>query len=283
VSEWRRLPAEALVEQPLLLLAMDELLALAMLLAPGEQREFWGLLAAFASRARKVGMASVGLATDPTFRALGQGGLNYRSQCGRISFRLMQAAGSRAVLDAGGAEGLAEGQFLALLDRPGLVPGVTANPNREELAAYLDGQAVTAVVEPAWLSATRGQPGPPVVRGRPAGQAIIPSPIINLPPVQPETTGRWLAQPVAPATTGHNRPQPALGDRQPVGQPPCFPAGMGTASFEATRPPNATERAVIRDLYAGGMSKNGICRRLYGFKDGRTFAYVTAALEDPVT
>jgi hypothetical protein len=122
-------------------------------LAPGEQREFWGFLAAFASRARKVGMASIGLATDPAFRAPGQGGLNYRSQCARISFRLLQAAGSRAILDAGGAEGLAEGQFLALLDPPGLVPGVTANPGREELAAYLDGQAVTAVVEPAWLPA----------------------------------------------------------------------------------------------------------------------------------
>jgi hypothetical protein len=283
VSEWRRLPAELLVEQPLLLLAMDELLALAMLLAPGEQRAFWGLLAAFASRARKVGMASIGLATDPTFRALGQGGLNYRSQCARISFRLMQAAGSRAVLDAGGAEGLTEGQFLALLDRPGLVPGATANPGREELAAYLDGQPVTAVVEPEWLPAARGQPGPPVVRGRPAGQAVIPPPIINLPAAKPETTGWRPAPPVAATTTGHNRPQAALGHGQPVAQPSFSPDGLGAASFDATRPPTAAERALICDLYAGGLSKNGICRRLYGFKDGRTFAYVTAALAEPAT
>jgi hypothetical protein len=151
VSEWRRLPPGMLVERPLMLLAIDELLALAMLLTPGEQRAFWGLLAAFASRARKVGMSSVGLATDPTYRALGQGGLNYRSQCGRVSFRMMQAAGSRAVLDEGGAEALDEGQFMALLDRPGVVHGVTANPGDEELGHYLAANPAPGLVRPEWL------------------------------------------------------------------------------------------------------------------------------------
>jgi hypothetical protein len=122
-----------------------------MLLTPGEQRAFWGLLAAFASRARKVGMSSVGLATDPTYRALGQGGLNYRSQCGRVSFRMMQAAGSRAVLDEGGAEALDEGQFMALLDRPGVVHGVTANPGDEELGHYLAANPAPGLVRPEWL------------------------------------------------------------------------------------------------------------------------------------
>lgn len=151
VSEWRRLPPGLLVERPLMLMAIDELLALAMLLTPGEQRAFWGLLAAFASRARKVGMSSVGLATDPTYRALGQGGLNYRSQCGRVSFRMMQAAGSRAVLDEGGAEALDEGQFMALLDRPGVVRGVTANPGDEELGLYLAANPAPTLVRPEWL------------------------------------------------------------------------------------------------------------------------------------
>jgi len=151
VSEWRRLPPPELIERPLILMAIDELLALAMLLTPGEQRAFWALLAAFASRARKVGMSSVGLATDPTYRALGQGGLNYRSQCGRVSFRMMQAAGSRAVLDEGGAEALDEGQFMALLDRPGVVRGVTANPGDEELGHYLTVNPAPALVRPEWL------------------------------------------------------------------------------------------------------------------------------------
>jgi hypothetical protein len=68
-------------------------------------------------------MSSIGLATDPTYRALDQGGSKYRSQCGRVVFRMMQAASSRAILDEGGAEDLAEGQFLALLDQPGLPRG----------------------------------------------------------------------------------------------------------------------------------------------------------------
>ena len=51
VSEWSRLPARLLAENPLLLLAIDELLSLALLLWPREQRALWGRLAAFASRA----------------------------------------------------------------------------------------------------------------------------------------------------------------------------------------------------------------------------------------
>jgi hypothetical protein len=126
---------------PVCLLAIDELLALAASLTPKEQKQFWALLTAFASRARKVGMCSLGLATDPTYRALGQGGLNYRSQCGRISFRMFQAAGSRAILDQNGAEQLEESQFLALLDKPGVQTGVAANPDDDELARYLHRQA----------------------------------------------------------------------------------------------------------------------------------------------
>jgi hypothetical protein len=151
VSEWGRLPPPLRAGQPLLLLALDELLALAMLLSPAEQRQFWSLVAAFASRARKVGMCSVGLATDPTYRALGQGGLTYRSQCARISFRVMQAASSRAILDEGGAEALADGQFMALLASPGVVHGVTANPSDEELRSYLARNPAQTLAPPDWL------------------------------------------------------------------------------------------------------------------------------------
>jgi hypothetical protein len=64
-SEWGRLPSTWQMENPPVLLAMDELLALVMLLSPADQRQFWGLIAAFASRARKVGMCSLGLAQIP--------------------------------------------------------------------------------------------------------------------------------------------------------------------------------------------------------------------------
>lgn len=162
ISEWRRLPQEYIQERPLMLLAIDELLALSTLLPPGEQRQFWGLLAAYASRARKVGMGSVGLATDPTMRALGQGGLTYRSQCGRVAFRMIQAHMSRAVLDVGGAEALEEGQFMALLDRPGIIHGTAPHPSDDELTTYLDSHTAETVAVPHWvqLPAAPERPSP---------------------------------------------------------------------------------------------------------------------------
>jgi hypothetical protein len=165
VSEWGRLPNQFYAQQPFVLLAIDELLALAATLTPKEQKQFWALLTAFASRARKVGMCSMGLATDPTYRALGQGGLNYRSQCGRISFRMFQAAGSRAILDQNGAEQLEESQFLALLDKPGVQHGVAANPADEELMAFLARQTSRRYPLPRWLPAiSSSAPNPPINR-----------------------------------------------------------------------------------------------------------------------
>jgi hypothetical protein len=273
-SEWRRLPDSYLARNPLMLLAIDELLALAATLSAAEQRAFWGRLAAFASRARKVGMGSIGLATDPTYRALGQGGLNYRSQCGRVVFRMMQAAGSRAILDEGGAEALAEGQFLALLDQPGLLRGAASNPGDQELATYLQSQPMTPIGDPGWL--LRALPD------NAAGQAV-PPPIIrpelrvdgatshNRP--QPDTTAHNWLQPVA---TGHNQRQPGALAAQPVVQPA---AAIPALPLDATRPPNSNERALIRQMHADGLSKNQICRELYGFKDGRTFGYVSSAID----
>jgi hypothetical protein len=178
VSEWGRLPNQYFVHQPFVLLAIDELLALAATLTPKEQKQFWSLLTAFASRARKVGMCSLGLATDPTYRALGQGGLNYRSQCGRISFRMFQAAGSRAILDQNGAEQLEESHFLALLDRPGVQQGVAANPDDNELVSYLQVQTSREYQHPQWL--------PVLNAGRGTGR-----PISNLPPLR-SNSGRVL-------------------------------------------------------------------------------------------
>ncbi len=244
ISEWRRLPPLQRQSHPLTLLVIDELLALTMLLTPKEQREWWGLLTAFASRARKVGMCSLGLATDPTYRALGQGGLNYRSQCGRISFRMMQASSSRAVLDTGGAEALQKGQFMALLDQPEVMWGMSANPTDAELADYLTRNQVQPLPPPAWL--------PPL-------------PAVCQPP-QPAPTN---------TTTPNQLPLVATATTHPTApQPPKLP-------LDTLRPPTPIERAYIRHLYAEGMrSKNAVCRAVYGFKDGKRYAWVSAALEE---
>lgn len=214
-------------------------------------------MAAFASRARKVGMCSVGLATDPTYRALGQGGLTYRSQCARISFRLIQASGSRAILDATGAETLADGQFLALLDRPGLVQGMSANPSDEELVGYLGQRRLADVTRPAWLTGAAGEHN---------------NPTSLLPTGQPPTTSHnWLltSPGFAVATRQHSsQPVATSGEAPPFALP-----------LDATRPPTPEEQTYIRQLYEETQSKNEVCRTLYGFKDGKTYRWVSLALE----
>jgi hypothetical protein len=75
--------------------------------------------------------------------------------------------------------------------------------------------------------------------------------------------------------TGHNQGQPGALAAQPVVQPAV---AMPALPLDATRPPNSNEQALIRQMHADGLSKNQICRELYGFKDGRTFGYVSAVL-----
>jgi hypothetical protein len=210
VSEWGRLPHDLIRSQPFVLLAIDELLALAAILTPKEQKRFWALLTAFASRARKVGMCSMGLATDPTYRALGQGGLNYRTQCGRISFRMFQAAGSRAILDQNGAEQLEDGQFLALLDAPGVQEGVAANPSDGELTSYLSQQGHAAPCPtPYWLPALpEGRAAGPADRQHSSatGQPYqIAPPYANFGQQPPAASGPFDRPQIAQPTTGPSR------------------------------------------------------------------------------
>ena len=149
VSEWRRLPTQ-LNDGPPILIVVDEVLSLAMLMSPREQKMFWGLLTTYASRARKLSMGSIGALTDPSYRVLGNG-LNWREQCNaRISFRVAKANVSRAALDTEGAERLAEGHFLAML-KSSLVQGVAPNPTDEQLIDYLNQYRVAPICQQDWL------------------------------------------------------------------------------------------------------------------------------------
>lgn len=238
VSEWQRLPNYQQHGAPLLLV-IDEVLSLAMLMPPREQKEFWGLLAAYASRARKLAMGSIGALTDPTYRVLGTG-LNWREQCNaRISFRVAKAAVSRAILDSNGAEALATGHFLAMLGTAELVQGVAANPSDDELQMYLAKTAVAPIVRPWWVESLTE-------------------------PAQP--------QPPQLVATSFPAQQPASAAPQPVVAP--------SLPLDAAQPPTAAERAYMRQLYASGLSKNGVCRKVYGFKDGRSYRWVTLALDE---
>jgi hypothetical protein len=361
ISEWGRLPDYLYDQHPFVLLAIDELLALATTLTPKEQKQFWALLTAFASRARKVGMCSLGLATDPTYRALGQGGLNYRSQCGRISFRMFQSAGSRAILDQNGAEQLEENQFLALLSEPGVRAGVAANPGDGQLARYLARQAAVVRLPPRWLPGGISS-GPQTVAGSPAaaansgdtrppinrlpsvghrGRANVPLPLTAsnradtgsaggsttgssgsntgsgtgsngfvtgssgsgtgsttpepvLSPVTPPATPSGTELPEPPPEPPVPSVSPVLSpvtEKKVVTSPRTTLSGPRTGSgaerelvlpippFDAGRPPTAAERRVMVQLHEDGLSRNAICHHVYGFKNGRVFAWVREAID----
>jgi hypothetical protein len=234
VSEWGRLPSH-LQDSPPVLVVIDEVLSLAMMMDSSEQKQFWGLLATYASRARKLSMGSIGALTDPTYRILGPG-LNWREQCSaRVSFRVTKAGISRAVLDASGAETLEEGQFLALLGSQEIVKGVSANPTDAELKTYLAGYPVQPVIGQDWLLLSE--------------------------PQEPLRTGSEPHR-----TTVFQEPEPVPSPRLPL-------------SHE--RAPTPEEQAFMRFLYHhDGMSKNAICRMVYGFKNGQTYAWVTEAIEN---
>jgi hypothetical protein len=232
VSEWGRLP-DYLADGPPALVVIDEVLSLAMTMTPIEQRQFWSLLATYASRARKLSMGSIGALTDPTYRILGPG-LNWREQCSaRISFRVSKSNISRAVLDSGGAETLEEGQFLAMLGSGELVKGVSANPTDAELKTYLSQSPVRPVIGQDWLLLTDG---------------------------------------TEPVRTGSEPLRTALFEEEPV---PNF-----RIPISHERAPTLEERQYMRFLHhQDGMSKNAICRMMYGFKNGQTYAWVTEAVE----
>jgi hypothetical protein len=49
--------------------------------------------------------------------------------------------------------------------------------------------------------------------------------------------------------------------------------------FPTDRPPTAAEADFIRQLHVDGLSRNAICRHVYGFKDGRTYGWVREAID----
>ncbi len=233
ISEWDRLP-ETQKDGPTTLIVIDEVLTLALLMTPAEQKQFWNLLATYTSRARKVSMGSLGALTDPTYRILGAG-LNWREQCtARISYKVAKSNISRAVLDANGAEELGENQFLAMLGSGELVKGVSANPSDEEIITYLSQNPTQPIKKQSWLL-----------------PAELPEPVLT------------RAEPAK--TTVSTEPEPVPAMQTPINH---------------SRPPTAQEKAYMRFLYhEDGLSKNAVCKLLYGFKNGRTYKWVSEALE----
>lgn len=108
------------------------------------------------------------------------------------------------------------------------------------------------------------------------------------------TVAPWLQSVVSqPVTTAYNRPQPS---QLPVAVPRSggdvatrgtvdggTGDGVATVASELfpieKRQPTAEESQAIAELHAAGESLSAICRTVYGFKDGATFAWVKEATQ----
>jgi hypothetical protein len=76
---------------------------------------------------------------------------------------------------------------------------------------------------------------------------------------------------VATGTTADNWP--------PGGGLPAVAPVATVARIDRSREPTPEEAEAMRQHYARTHSKTAVCMRFYGYKDGATFDYVTAALE----
>jgi hypothetical protein len=93
-------------------------------------------------------------------------------------------------------------------------------------------------------------------------------------PVRPVIGQDWLllTDGTEPVRTGSEPLRTALFEEEPV---PNF-----RIPISHERAPTLEERQYMRFLHhQDGMSKNAICRMMYGFKNGQTYAWVTEAVE----
>lgn len=96
---------------------------------------------------------------------------------------------------------------------------------------------------------------------------------------QPAATDDHQWQPAQPATA-HPADPAGVGGAVGGALPPVDPVAMVAARIFPIerRPPSAAEAAVIRQLAEAGESLNSLCKRVYGGKDGKAFAWVKEAL-----
>jgi hypothetical protein len=77
--------------------------------------------------------------------------LGIRRNCTPLTFRVNDGDASRVILNAPGAEGLGQRQFLTVMQN--IVQGVAFAPSDEQIAAFLASRQVPVLPRPDWLPA----------------------------------------------------------------------------------------------------------------------------------
>lgn len=152
VSTWARLP-EGIGHGPRLMVMIDELVSLANSANGSLSGRIWRAAIQITSKGRKFGISFVAATTDPTYRTLAQPGLIVRDNCGRMVFRVRNAAVSQAALDTHGAEELGDHQFIAQLG-PNVQKGVAFHPSDAEIREFLARRPVLALPAPDFMTVT---------------------------------------------------------------------------------------------------------------------------------
>jgi DNA segregation ATPase FtsK/SpoIIIE-like protein len=227
---------------------MDEFANLADALPQSQRKELWRAARMIAAEGRKAGVHLALALQDPSHKSLD---LRIRRNCLPLSFRVKDGDASRVILGAGGAEQLQPRQFMTVMNQ--LIRGVAFAPSDEEIGRFLASRPVQPYPAPDWLPGhAQSHLEPGVVR------FFAPEPGRNQ--LEPPGTG---FEPVL------SRPEPAL-SVEPVPEP--------SLPFSPHRPPTVAERAYIRRLHAAGLSNNAVCKRVYGFKNGKVYGWVAQAI-----
>jgi len=142
ISTWAGLPADERPER--LMLAVDELVALAWGSEPSMAARIWAAAIMITSQGRKLGISLAAATTDPTNRTLGRPGLTVRDNCTVAAFRVRDESVSRAALGIGGAEGLGQWRFMVRMAGQ-VITGAAFHPGDDELKTFLLRRAAPAL------------------------------------------------------------------------------------------------------------------------------------------
>lgn len=138
---------------PRVLVVVDDYGILSDMLSPTERKLLWLYTRRLIADSRKSGVHLVLVVQSPTWQSFD---LGIRRNMTPIAFAVNDSDSSRTILDAPGAESLAQRRFLVKLDV--LTPGVAFDPSDEQLAGLLAARPVQQLPAPAFLT----EPAPPI-------------------------------------------------------------------------------------------------------------------------
>lgn len=150
VDTWASMPAGA---GPQVMIVLDEFSNLADSLANRDREELWRQARMVAAEGRKAAVHLALALQNPTYASID---LRIRRNTTPICFQVMDAAASRVVLNAAGAEGLHPGQFLAQIDRA-LTAGVSFDPSDAELVDLVSSRSPVPLPVPTWAENGGGE------------------------------------------------------------------------------------------------------------------------------